>query len=427
MKKSIVISCAGKGSRLGFQIPKCLVKIDGETIIERQLKQIKNVDEIIVVVGYKEDEVVNFVNSLNYNVKFAYNYDYEKTATGASFEIGANMAKNDFIIALDGDLLVHPEDMKLVLSTDDEFVCGESPTTDNPVFMVLNERGKTIDFNREHGELEWSGLAGIYKKNIKPNEWYVCDVMKNILPAKTIHIRAKEVDTINDYNEAVRWVKNNYDNDLLVDNFFKGRFNVSDNYLASRYSINDRDDFDINLISNYINSNSKIIDLGCGTGVLEKKLHTQVKSILGVDKYQEFIDRAFKSNNIQYLVSSLTELSIDDKFDLILLFGVSMYLSDEEFDIVLDKIISLMHKESILIIKNQWGIKDDVIINKYSDNLKSMYYAKYRSIKNVCKLLKKKGFIGNIVDIYPPSYSKWNNTHEYALVLKKEKSEEKWK
>ena len=68
---------------------------------------------------------------------------------------------------------------------------------------------------------------------------------------------------------------------------------------------------------------------------------------------------------------------------------------------------------------------DKVIINKYSDNLKSMYYAKYRSIKNVCKLLKKKGFIGNIVDIYPPSYSKWNNTHEYALVLKKEKSEEK--
>ena len=376
MKKSIVISCAGMGSRLGFQMPKCLVKIDGETIIERQLKQIKNVDEIIVVVGYKADEVVNFVNSLNYNVKFAYNYDYEKTATGASFEIGANMAKNDFIIALDGDLLVHPEDMKLVLSTDDEFVCGESPTTDNPVFMVLNESGKTIDFNREHGELEWSGLAGIYKKNIRSNEWYVCDVMKNILPAKTIHIRAKEVDTINDYNEAVRWVKNNYDNDLLVDNFFKGRFNVSDNYLASRYSINDRDDFDINLISNYINSNSKIIDLGCGTGVLEKKLHTQVKSILGVDKFQEFIDRAFKSNNIQYLVSSLTELSIDDKFDLILLFGVSMYLSDEEFDIVLDKIISLMHKESILIIKNQWGIKDDVIINKYSDNLKSMYYAK---------------------------------------------------
>lgn len=215
MKKSIVISCAGMGSRLGFQMPKCLVKIDGETIIERQLKQIKNVDEIIVVVGYKADEVVNFVNSLNYNVKFAYNYDYEKTATGASFEIGANIAKNDFIIALDGDLLVHPEDMKLVLSTDDEFVCGESPTTDNPVFMVLNESGKTIDFNREHGELEWSGLAGIYKKNIKSNEWYVCDVMKNILPAKTIHIRAKEVDTINDYNEAVRWVKNNYDDDLI--------------------------------------------------------------------------------------------------------------------------------------------------------------------------------------------------------------------
>lgn len=56
-------------------------------------------------------------------------------------------------------------------------------------------------------------------------------------------------------------------------------------------------------------------------------------------------------------------MDIDDKFDLILLFGVSMYLSDKEFDIILDKIISLMSEESILIIKNQWVIKDNVIIN----------------------------------------------------------------
>lgn len=41
----------------------------------------------------------------------------------------------------------------------------------------------------------------------------------------------------------------------------------------------------INLIAKYVNSNSKVIDLDCGTGIIEKRLYKMVKSILGVDKY----------------------------------------------------------------------------------------------------------------------------------------------
>lgn len=211
MEKSIVISCAGRGSRLGFNIPKCLVSVDGKKIIERQLEQLKNVDDIIIVVGYKSDEVIEFVKSLDCKVRFVENNNWENTATGASFSIGAQLAKNDFVISLDGDLLVHPLDMEKILNVDEEFVCGEIVHTDNPVFLITDNKNKALDFNRESGDLEWSGLAGIKKANIKKEKWYVCDIMQEILPVKAITIRAREIDTINDYNEAERWIKNNYD------------------------------------------------------------------------------------------------------------------------------------------------------------------------------------------------------------------------
>ena len=49
---SIVISCAGMGTRLGLGCTKALVEIEGKTLIERQLEILKDYDDIRVVVGY---------------------------------------------------------------------------------------------------------------------------------------------------------------------------------------------------------------------------------------------------------------------------------------------------------------------------------------------------------------------------------------
>lgn len=419
VEKTVIISCAGKGSRLKFNIPKCLVQVNGKTIIERQLEQLKDIDDIIVVVGFKGDEVIEYVKSINSKVRFVYNNNYEHTATGASFTIGSKLANNDFIIALDGDLLVHPKDMERILQIDEEFVCGEIPHTDEPVYMQLNDKMETINFNRDSGDLEWAGLAGIKKQNITPNKWYVCNIMEELMPIKAVTIRAREIDTIHDYNEATRWIKNNYDDNKIIDEFFRKRFNLEDNYIVSRYSKNNRDEFDFNFILKYLSDNTTVLDLGCGTGVLEEKLAPYVKQIIGVDKYQEFIERAFRADNIEYIVSELSQLNISEKYDLVLLFGVSMYLSDNEFDKLIDKIILLMKKQSTLIVKNQWGVDEEVIINKFSEELQSIYYAKYRKLADICKYLSNKGFSVQVHDIYPPNLNKWSTTHEYALVLKR--------
>ena len=206
-----------------------------------------------------------------------------------------------------------------------------------------------------------------------------------------------------------------------IDNFFFFFFDIKDNYIASGYTINDRAYYDVEFIKNYINQMSRVLDLGCGTGILEEPLAPLVASIIGVDKYQEFIDRAFQAPNIRYVVSSFKDLQLEGKFDLILLFGLTMYLSDEELMDLFAKVSNVMGNNSTFIIKNQFGINEEVVVNNFSDNLQCFYYAKYRKLGDMCRMIMNFGFSCEVVDIYPAYVNKYDNTHEYALVLRKEK------
>lgn len=209
-----------------------------------------------------------------------------------------------------------------------------------------------------------------------------------------------------------------------IDEFFRKRFDIEDNYIASRYTKNDRAIYDVEFIKQFISEKSTILDLGCGTGILEEHLAPLVAKIVGVDKYQEFLNRAYKAENIEYIASSFSDLIIKAKYDLILLFGLTMYLSDEELDDLLKKVIAAMNKESVFIIKNQFGIEDEIIVDNFSEGLQCDYYAKYRKVEEMCQIVQKHGFSCVVIDIYPAYINKYRNTHEYALVLKRTKNEQ---
>ena len=50
---SVVISCAGIGSRLGLNSTKALINIHGKSLISWQLELFKNVQDVRVVVGFQ--------------------------------------------------------------------------------------------------------------------------------------------------------------------------------------------------------------------------------------------------------------------------------------------------------------------------------------------------------------------------------------
>ena len=104
MKRNAIIMAAGTSSRfvpLSFEKPKGLLNVKEEILIERQIKQLKeaNIDEIIIVVGYKKEQY--FYLKDKYNVKIVINDDYDKYNNTSSLIKVLNEIDNTFICSCD--------------------------------------------------------------------------------------------------------------------------------------------------------------------------------------------------------------------------------------------------------------------------------------------------------------------------------------
>lgn len=204
--KSIIISCAGIGSRLGLGQTKALVKIDGKSIIHRQLELFKDVEDVRIVIGYQGNDIVNEVLGIRKDVTFVYNHDYFNTKTGASYYLGARHA-NSLCVEWDGDLLVHPDDVANLLKLEEEYICYSEITSDEAVFLKLNDKGEVIGFSRENGDFEWTGPACLKKENLKFTKGNVFEQLEPNLPIKGIKVRAFDIDTFEDYKRAIECYK----------------------------------------------------------------------------------------------------------------------------------------------------------------------------------------------------------------------------
>ncbi len=122
-----VILAAGRGSRLypyTKYIPKCLLDIEGETILERQINHIRDcgIYEIVIVVGFGFEKVENLLrnyNGLGIQIKTLYNPFYQTTNSLISLWI-ARGEMNEDIAVIDGDNLFEIEVLKRILRVRNE-------------------------------------------------------------------------------------------------------------------------------------------------------------------------------------------------------------------------------------------------------------------------------------------------------------------
>lgn len=197
-EKSVVISCAGIGSRLGLGLTKALVQINGNSLISWQLKLFKDVKDVRIVIGFQGGEIIEEVRKYRDDVIFCYNHRYFETKTGASYYLGARHANHE-TLEWDGDLLVHPDDVKKLLATSGEFICYADKTSDDAVFVQTNENGDVLCFSREQGDYEWTGPACMNKQHLIYSTQNVFNMFAPYCPMKGIKVRAYDIDTYNDY------------------------------------------------------------------------------------------------------------------------------------------------------------------------------------------------------------------------------------
>lgn len=107
-----LILAAGMGKRLKDltkDSAKCMVKVNGKTLIERMLLHLDelNLTEIIIVVGYKAEKLISFINSLEIHtpITFINNEIYYKTNNIYSLYLARDYLLRDDTLLLESDLI----------------------------------------------------------------------------------------------------------------------------------------------------------------------------------------------------------------------------------------------------------------------------------------------------------------------------------
>lgn len=107
-----IILAAGMGKRLGEYTQdntKCMVKVNGVTLIDRTLTQLSqlNLTKVILVIGYKGDNLRNYIGNEYKGLKIEYieNPIYNKTNNIYSLSLAKEQLQEDDTLLIESDLI----------------------------------------------------------------------------------------------------------------------------------------------------------------------------------------------------------------------------------------------------------------------------------------------------------------------------------
>ncbi|WP_288431716.1 NTP transferase domain-containing protein [uncultured Agrobacterium sp.] len=199
--KHAVIAAAGLGSRLGHGKPKCLVEIEGVKILKHLLSLLTEVEDVRVVVGFEEREVISELRKIRPDVLVVRNPGFRTTTTLHSYELGARHIKGDCLF-MDGDMLIEEASFKAFLKSCMPNVPRLAITktkTRDAVFTTI-DGDQVTSFRREDPtEFEWANISWL------PNEFFadigntpVYEHLRQFLPISAQELTAYEIDNEDD-------------------------------------------------------------------------------------------------------------------------------------------------------------------------------------------------------------------------------------
>lgn len=198
---NVVICAAGLGSRLGLDMPKCLVKIGSHRIIYYLLQVLQDVPNIRIVVGFKEEEVIEYVRSIRNDVVFVRNPDYRTTTNSYSLHLGSHDLSEPFM-NIDGDMLISKDELDkftAAIQKGENLIGITKSYTEDAVYVETNDKNEAIRFSREKiSNFEWTGIAYFATIKISKDGKYVYQELEDKLPIRCCEITCYEVDTPQD-------------------------------------------------------------------------------------------------------------------------------------------------------------------------------------------------------------------------------------
>ena len=200
-----------------------------------------------------------------------------------------------------------------------------------------------------------------------------------------------------------------------IDSFWTARTKIEDPRIATNYRDDGRLEYDIALVEKHLTQDARILDLGAGTCTLARRFLDTCEQVVAVDKFDAFFGKVPEHPKLRKIRADVSDFSIDETFNLILLFGVVNFLSSNEERRLYGSCAKMLGQGGTFIVKNQCGVREDVVVDSYSEELGAHYYANYPAVDGQRERLSEY-FKVELLDIYPAELNRWENTHFYAFV-----------
>jgi choline kinase len=150
-----VVLAAGRGARLNGtagHLPKCLARVGGLTLIERQISVLRagGIDDVVVVVGCEAERVRR---SCGPGVQFVENTRFAQTNSLYSLWLARPLLLDGFVV-MNCDVLLHPQLLDDLLSAryEDALLVAyqedDAPPLGDEEMKVQTRRGRVVDISK---------------------------------------------------------------------------------------------------------------------------------------------------------------------------------------------------------------------------------------------------------------------------------------
>jgi len=136
---------------------KSLIKVDGETLLLKQIRTIRDkfpqIAEIVVVAGYETDKVVRTLSQTQENIKIVENELYLENNAMRSLSMGLRVCLTNNIIVIHGDILFDKNSL--------DFSTFSTIPLDNHKRILDDKVGSTVDNDKNVIALDY-GLPSMW-------------------------------------------------------------------------------------------------------------------------------------------------------------------------------------------------------------------------------------------------------------------------
>ncbi len=236
-----IILAAGMGKRLKDLTKdntKCMVKVNGVSLIDRMLHQIEELklSRIVIVTGYKGSELTEYIETLGIETPIVYidNPIYDKTNNIYSLSLAGKELTEDDTLLFESDLIFDssilrelvddPRDTLALVDKYESWMDGTCVTLDDDDSIIsfvpgskLNHDNddiyyKTVNiykFSREFSDKYYVPFLSAYRKALGENEYYeqvlrvITDLGREFIKAKRLNgHKWYEIDDVQDLDIA---------------------------------------------------------------------------------------------------------------------------------------------------------------------------------------------------------------------------------